>query len=97
MFEMQIETGYEYTDVKGIDKYLQSKGWTKMKQPRKNDNTKYTGKEFCEELQRIKPANEKKMVAHMGGHHIVAIMNYKVYDHWNSTGGCVGNYWVKEK
>mgnify|MGYP003308668075 CR=1 FL=1 len=46
MFEMSIKTGYEYTDGECMDKYLQSKGWTKMKQPRKHNNTKYTGEEF---------------------------------------------------
>ena len=89
MVEMSIKTGYEYTDTKCIDKYLQSKGWTKMKQPRKANNTKYTGKEFHKVFKGI-------CVANIGGHHIVCIKGGKVYDTWDSTDGCIGNYWVKE-
>lgn len=88
MFEMAIKTGYEYTDKKCIDKYLQSKGWVKMKQPRKSNNTKYTGEEFCKIF-------KETCVANIGGHHIVCIKDGKVYDTWNSTDGCIGNYWVK--
>lgn len=89
MIDMSIETGYEYTDVKGIDKYLQSKGWVKMKQPRKADNTKYTGKEFCKTY-------KGTCIANLGGNHTVCINGGKVYDTWDSTDGCIGNYWVKK-
>lgn len=89
MVEMSIETGYEYTDTKCIDKYLQSKGWKKMKQPRKQNNTKYTGKEFCKTF-------KGTCVANIGGNHIVCIKDGKVHDIWDSTNKCIGNYWVKE-
>ena len=89
MFEIQIKTGYEYTDVKCIDKYLQSKGWIKMKQPRKSNNTKYTGKEFVKYF-------KGTCVANIGGHHTVCIKDGKVLDIWDSTDGCIGNYWIKE-
>ena len=104
MFEVSIETGYEYTDKKCIEKYLESKGWTKYKQPRKGDNTKYTGKEFCDWIQEDINHDEfcgydmsylKRIIANIGGNHIVAIVNGKVNDIWDSTGGCIGNYWVK--
>lgn len=88
MMELSIETGYEYTDKKCIDKYLQSKGWVKMKQPRKSNNTKYTGEEFCKTF-------KETCVANIGGHHIVCIKGGKVYDIWDSTNGCIGNYWIK--
>lgn len=88
MIELSIETGYEYTDKKCIDKYLQLKGWVKMKQPRKSNNTKYTGEEFCKII-------KETCVANIGGHHIVCIKGGKVYDIWDSTDGCIGNYWVK--
>lgn len=89
MFEMSIKTGYEYTDVKCIDKYLQSKGWKKVKQPRKSNNKKYTGKEFYKVF-------KGTCVANIGGSHTVCIKEGKVYDTWDSTDGCIGNYWVKE-
>lgn len=81
------------------DKYLASLGWIKHAQPRKYDNTKYTGKEFCEFIQRHDNDNPtyplNKVIAHIGGHHIVAIIDGKVHDIWNSTDGCIGNYWTK--
>jgi hypothetical protein len=47
MAELSCKTGYAINDKKGIERYMELKGWKKMKQPRKQDNTKYTGKEFC--------------------------------------------------
>ena len=91
MVQIQLETGYHFTSVQGIERYLASKGWVKQKQPRKEDNTKYTGKEFCKHYINKK----RRYLANIGGHHIVAIVNGKVYDIWDSTDGCIGNYWVK--
>lgn len=82
------------------DKYLQSKGWIKHKQPRKADNTKYTGKEFCRVLNKDIFAVGQSVVANIGGGHMVCIKEngttFKVHDIWDSTDGCIGNYWTKE-
>lgn len=88
--ELGIELGYVLNDKHTYEKYLTRKGWTKHKQPKKSDNTKYTGKEFTRII-------DKKVnyIARIGGHHIVAIMNGRVNDIWNSTDGCIGNYWTK--
>lgn len=94
MAKFSVKTGYAINDKKGIERYLASKGWTKCKQPRKWDNTKYTGKEFCREMQTTK--DSRKIIANIGGHHIVAIVGCRINDIWDSTDGCVGNYWVKE-
>lgn len=89
--ELGIKLGYVLNDRNTYEKYLASKGWVKYKQPRKGDNTKYTGKEFTRII-------DKKVnyIARIGGHHIVAIINGRVNDIWNSTDGCIGNYWIKE-
>ena len=89
MAEMMCITGYALNDSKGEDAYLKSKGWIKQKQPKKANGRKYTGKEFCKIFQGT-------CVAHIGGHHVVCIKDGKVWDMWNSTEGCIGNYWVKE-
>lgn len=89
MAKLSCETGYAINDTKGIAKYMELKGWKKMKQPRKTNNTKYTGKEFCNIF-------KGTCVANIGGGHIVCIKNGKVYDIWDSTDGCIGNYWIKE-
>lgn len=91
MAELMCKTGYAMNDSKGESKYLEMKGWTKHKQPRKPDGTKYTGEEFCKMLAK----KNQKYIAHIGGHHVVAIVNCKVWDIWDSTDGCIGNYWTK--
>lgn len=89
--KIQCETGYDQCCNQGLDILLKQYGWVKQRQPRKTDNTKYTGSEFCERL----ADRKERYVANIGGHHIVAIVNAKVYDIWDSTDGCIGNYWTK--
>jgi hypothetical protein len=104
--QMQIDTGYDDGDSTLIAKYLAKHGWVKCKQPRKYDGTKYTGKEFCKKLQHSSYLEEidvfpnaefdsEHIIANIGGHHIVAIVEGQVYDIWNSTYKCIGNIWVK--
>lgn len=93
--EVGIKKGFVLNDKQTYAEYLKQKGWIKKEQPRKFDGTKYTGKEFCEKLQRSGNAPYMNIIAHIGGHHIVAIVNGKVNDIWNSTDGCIGNYWVQ--
>ncbi|MBO5371758.1 MAG: hypothetical protein J6A75_03455 [Lachnospiraceae bacterium] len=91
------------SDAKCFSKYLEYIGFEKKKQPRKMDNTKYTGKEFCELLNKkykdSKCGFSYDIVANIGGHHIVAIRldsdnKYKVFDIWDCTDKTIGNYWV---
>lgn len=89
MAELSVRTGYAINDTKGIEKYMEQIGWVKHPQPRKPDGKKYTGKEFC------KAFRPRRAMAHIGGHHDVAIIDGKVNDIWDSTGGCIGNYWTE--
>ena len=91
MAELMCKTGYALNDAKGEHKYLEMKGWTKHSQPKKPNGTKYTGKEFCKMLAK----KDQRYIAHIGGHHMVAIVGGKVNDIWDSTNGCIGNYWTK--
>ena len=103
---MQCETGYDDGDTVLINKYLEKNGWKKCKQPRKADNTKYTGKEFCRKLAHPSYSEEldtlpgdyncQSVIANIGGHHIVAIVGFKVHDIWDSTYKTIGNVWVKK-
>ena len=101
MAKLQCDTGYDESENRLIDKYLTSKGWKKCNQPRKTNNKKYTGIEFCSYLKELNKSSIYKrynrVVANIGGHHIVAIIDYKVNDTWNSTMGSIGTYWIKEK
>ena len=103
--EMTIKTGYMLNGNKGIDKYMQSKGWIKCKQPRKEDGTKYTGKEFCRTLMHPIYSEElrltdvdfevNRILANISGHHTIAIVGGQIYDTWNSSEGSIGIVWVK--
>ena len=101
---IQCETGYDQVSNQGIDILLKEYGWEKQKQPRKANGTKYTGEQFCKLLNKEK-SSLGGIVANIGGHHVVAIMptdplddkeNWKVFDIWDSTEGCIGNYWIKK-
>ena len=91
--DLQIATGYDTSAVECYGKYLESLGWIKHKQPRKTDGRKYTGKEFCKEL--WKTYDYRRIVANLGGNHVVAIIEGAVNDTWDSTDGCIGNYWTE--
>lgn len=97
--ELGIKHGYLLNDPSLFPKYLESKGWIKKPQPRKSDNTKYTGVEFChltkESIVWAVGYDFTRIVANLGGNHTVAIIDGKVWDIWDSTDGCIGNYWVK--
>lgn len=93
-------------DKKCYGKYLESLGFEMQKQPRQYDNTKYTGKEFCNLLNGLYINSVTgatvscDIVAKIGGHHLVAIRldednKYKIFDIWDSTGGSIGNYWIR--
>ena len=104
--KLQCETGCDRSEKEAYGKYLESYGWKKMKQPKKSNGTKYTGEAFCKKMTRENPNGEiGNIVAHIGGHHLVCIkpittirdkLRYKVYDTWDSTQGCIGNYWTKD-
>ena len=86
--QFTIETGYDTHDPKGYGKYLESKGWTKQKQPRKTNNNKYTGKEFCKIF-------KGTCVANIGGGHVVCVRDGKILDTWDSTEYTIGDYWTQ--
>lgn len=83
-------------DKRVYGRYLAEHGWTRCKQPRKPDGGKYTGAEFVCDF-----GFQSNVIAHIGGHHMVCIKpkggKYKVHDIWDSTGGCIGIFWIKEK
>lgn len=106
MAKSMVETGYALNDKKGERRFLEKKGWVKHKQPRHDDNTKMTGKEFCTWLSINYPKAEiGNVICHIGTHHMVCIKptyhgegfncRYKVHDTWNSSGGAVGVWWTK--
>lgn len=97
LVELGINCGYSMGDKKNIERYLKSKGFYKHKQPKNEDGTKLTGVEFCGWLQATEQAPYVNVIANIGTHHIVAIINGKVQDTWDSSDGCIGNYWTESE
>ena len=87
MAELSCKNGYCINSKKQIEIYLSNKGLIKHRQPRKDDNAKFTGKEF------VKQGID--CIANIGGHHITCIINGKIYDTWDCSDGCIGNYYTK--
>lgn len=87
--ELSWETGYDPTSKQVIDKYLKQNGFIKMKQPRWGNGTKFTGKEFCTSIKRT-------AIISIGSHHLSCIKDGKIWDIWDCSGRCVGNYWIKD-
>lgn len=101
--EVGIKYGYVLNDPHTYKRYLKDKGWIMQKQPRKEDNTKYTGDEFCKILQKDILSVGNTVIANIGGQHIVCIKEtddmlglHKIHDIWNCTDYCIGNYWIKQ-
>ena len=89
---MAIKTGYHLSDPKCYGKFLEANGFHRNPQPKHKDGTKYTGKDFWDFFPTSRP---RQVVANIGSHHVVAIMDGKVWDTWDSSNGRIGNYWTK--
>lgn len=69
--------------------YLKRLGWVKMKQPKRIDGKKLTGREFAEKY------HDTRAIMHIGTHHVTCLIDGEINDIWDCTDNCVGNYWVK--
>lgn len=94
---LQCETGY--ADIDLVSRYMKMNGYTKYKQPRREDNKRVRGEEFCKMLRKseitLDGADDTHILANIGAGHIVAIVNYKIHDTWDSSNNCIGNFWAK--
>ena len=89
LFETSLKTGYMVNDKKNFEKYLEKQKILKMKMPKRIDNTRYTVKEFVEEI--AKP--NKTYIINIANH-LTVVKNGVLYDIWNCGRKSVGNYWV---
>ena len=88
--ELACETAYCPNGTSNYDIYLERNGFKKHPQPRHEDRTKYTLKEFCEEHKR------GVFVVNMP-HHLTVVKAGKCHDTWDCSkcDSRVGNYWQK--
>ena len=86
-----LETGYMWNDngACGFKKFLKLKGYDKQKMPRREDNTRYTVKEFIEEL-----ANKNSIYIISVAGHLTVVKNLTLIDTWDCSNKSVGNYWI---
>lgn len=95
--QIAIETSRTPAGKESIDVFLSRHGYTKMTQPRKKDNTLYTGVEFCKYL--AKNGYTENVCALIGTHHLTCFgmvgKSYKILDTWDCGDDCVHTWWVK--
>ena len=83
------------------ERFLKENGWIRCKQPRKDDNTKYTGKEFCDYLNELAGRgiiDSTPVIISIGSHHLSMIewntvSGFTICDSWDCSDGCVGKFW----
>ena len=86
--KLSIKYGIGLCDKKMVEKYMLNYLQAhKQKQIRKPDNTKITGKEFCERF----PVG--KYVINIGSNHLSCVIDGKIHDRWDCSDKTVGNYW----
>lgn len=88
--ELGIRKGLMINDKKNWKAYLKMLGYEKQKTPKKEDNKRYSIKEFCEEL-----AETQQIYIVSIRSHLTIIKDKNLYDTWNCSNKCMGNYWVK--
>lgn len=84
--DVALEIKDSPTSDKVIEKYLQRLGYTKERQLRKEDNTKYTVDEFA----RYK--DKGNYIIRVAGH-LTSVKDGYIYDTWNCSRKTTGNYW----
>ena len=103
LVEISHRTKFMLNECRCYEKYLEETGWVKMRQPRKPDNRRYTGQEFCKYALELEHQGKvtTPILARIGSHHITVFIHDDVnqircYDTWDPTAGCIGNYWYME-
>ncbi len=95
LFKYSVKYKTVLNDKHTYEKYLKDNNWIKCKQPRKDNNKRYTGREFVDYLIRVNDTSNKIML--IGCHHMSSIVyknkQLKIEDIWDCSDGCVGNYW----
>lgn len=87
LFRISLKIKDVPTDKKTYTEYLATIGYYKQPQPRKDDNTKYTIREFAQE-------HKKGIYVVDMANHCTCVINGKIHDLWNCGNKSVGNYWI---
>lgn len=90
--EAAIKTCYGITNKQVMEYVLKQFGYIKMKQPRKQDGTKYKVREMDELL--TKRQMQEGVLITIANHH-TCITGRVIQDIWDCGGKSVGNYYIK--
>lgn len=92
MTDLGIKMGFVLNDDHVFAKYLESKGFRKMNEPRDVCNRKLSVKDWLIQHEgcKIKP-----IVVVVGSHHVTCIIDNKVHDIWNCSNNTMHRYWIK--
>ena len=88
--ELGISKGLMINDKRNWKMYLRRLGYEQQKTPKKENNKRYTIQEFCEELAEV----QQEYIISIRGH-LTIVKNKNLYDIWNCSNKCMGNYWIK--
>ena len=91
--EVSLKTYYDPTSKQVMELVLKQFGYTKMSQPRKWDNTKYTVNQM--DLVLTPRQLTEGVLVTVANHH-TCIIDGHIQDTWNCGGKSVGNYYVKK-
>ncbi|MBQ6518676.1 MAG: hypothetical protein IJI14_08150 [Anaerolineaceae bacterium] len=87
-----VKTGLTACSGNDVDSLLQEFGpWHKHPMPKHFNGARYTIAELCQEF-----GQTKHPVLVSCAHHLTCIKDGKVWDTWNCTRKCCGNYWTLE-
>ena len=91
LVDYSIRKGLMCSDKRAFTAYLNAKGYKMQKMPKRNDNTRYTVKEFIDEL-----AQPKATYILSIANHLTIVKDKVLLDSWNCSSKSIGNYWVIE-
>ena len=87
--ELGIKKGLMINDRNNWKAYLKNLGYEKQNMPRREDRTRYTLEEFCDEL-----AEDNQIYIVKVANHLTVVKEKSLYDTWNCSRKSVGNYWI---
>lgn len=89
LFNLSIKMSLIVTDPKVFKKYLKDLGYMQEKMPKTLDNKRYTVEEFIDDI-----AHKNMTYIISIAKHVTVIKDKKLYDTWDCSHKCVGNYWI---
>ena len=77
------------TEKRAYTGYLKAKGYEMQKMPKRMDNSRYTVKEFIDELARPNAVYVINIA-----HHLTVVKDKVLLDSWDCSKKTMGNFWI---